>query len=255
MRAVARRRHPGELLLRHPATGLGPDGPVPAEGDGAGPGLAHGWREDVLLRAGELHSGPGADRRRGAGAAQLLRRRRAELDRNPYRRWPRPGGGSVDCGRSTGHRRHRYPHRPVAAVPTQPRVPRDPYGRVARAGVRDALPGSRHAHRPRGEAVATARAPGGPARLLPGRQWMGGRRLVRPCGACAHRGPTVVGPAELVLPLGIRAPGRARGRHRHGHVVHVEVPGAGARRRSGAGVGVREPGRWRAWRRSRTPNG
>ncbi len=53
---------PDELLLRHAATGLGPDGAVPAEGDGADPGIAHRGRQDILLWTGELHSGPGADR-------------------------------------------------------------------------------------------------------------------------------------------------------------------------------------------------
>ena len=55
---------------------------------------------EVLLRAGELHAGPAADRRRGARAEELLRRRGAELDRHPHRRRPRPRAGALDRQRS-----------------------------------------------------------------------------------------------------------------------------------------------------------
>jgi hypothetical protein len=63
-----------------------------------------------------------------------------------------------------------------------------------------------------------------------------------------------VGPPELVLGLGRRAPSLPRGRDRDGHVVHVEVPRAGPRRRDRArpDLGQRvdgEPGR------SPTPSG
>ena len=70
------------------------------------------------------------------------------------------------------------------------------------------------------------------ARVLPRRQRLGGRGLVRPRGRRAGRRGAVMGPAELVPVLGGRAPGGARGRDRHGHVVHGEVPGAGPRRRA-----------------------
>ena len=40
LRPVAGGRDPGDVLLRHAAAGLGPDGALPAEGDGAHPGLA-----------------------------------------------------------------------------------------------------------------------------------------------------------------------------------------------------------------------
>ena len=55
----------GELAAR-----LGPDGAVPRDGDEPRADHGGGRREEVLLRAGELHARPAADRRRGAGAAR-----------------------------------------------------------------------------------------------------------------------------------------------------------------------------------------
>ena len=53
-------------------------------------GHAGGRHQEILLRAGELHARPAPDRRRGAGAEELLRRRRAQFDRHPHRRRHRP---------------------------------------------------------------------------------------------------------------------------------------------------------------------
>ena len=53
------------------------------------PDLARDRRAQVLLRARELHARSGADRRRGARAQELLRRRGPQLDRHPHRRRPR----------------------------------------------------------------------------------------------------------------------------------------------------------------------
>ena len=73
----------------------------------------------VLLRPGELHPRPVADRRRGAGAAQLLRRRRPELDRHPHRRRARPGARPLDPG-------------PAAPTSTSPAMQHRPAARRTR---------------------------------------------------------------------------------------------------------------------------
>ena len=85
-----------------------------------------GRHPQVLLRPGELHPRPAAGRRRGAGAAQLLRRGRAQLDRHPHRRRARPRPGALDRRRPPRHRRHRHQHRPAAQLPGQPGVPGAP---------------------------------------------------------------------------------------------------------------------------------
>ena len=108
-------RRPGRLLVRRAAARLGPDGALPREGDGAASrSSAEVGHPEVLLRPGELHARPAAGRRRGARAAQLLRRRRAELDRHPHRRRHRPGAGALDRRRPPRRRRHRHQHRPAA---------------------------------------------------------------------------------------------------------------------------------------------
>ena len=152
-------------------------GPVPRDGDVARPDLDGGGRPQVLLRSGELHARPGAGRRRGARAAQLLRGRRAELDRHPHRRRPRSGAGALDRRRaartstspgstSTGCTRTR-PTRSTGATRTV-----ESLGMVYQC------------HYP-GRSMQTARGAKrsavhdrlvGARRVLPGRQRLGGRR-------------------------------------------------------------------------------
>ena len=61
---------PADFSLRRAAAGLGPDGPVPGEDDVPDTDLVGGRHPQVLLRAGELHAGPGA---RVLGEAPELR--------------------------------------------------------------------------------------------------------------------------------------------------------------------------------------
>ena len=110
--------------------------PYPRARDGSVPGAARRWHEEVLLRAGELHAGPGADAGRGARAARLLRRRRAELARHPARRRRRQRDRAVDRRRDPARRRDRFRRRPDAAVRDQPALPRRPHRRAARRAVR-----------------------------------------------------------------------------------------------------------------------
>ena len=147
----------------------------------------------VLLRTGELHARPASDRRAGAGGAQLLRRRRAQLDRHPHRRRHRPAGRALDRRRRPRRRRHRHAPGAPAAVPGDARVPAHTHGRVARDGVPVPLPEPLDADRPRRQALAAAHAARRPGRLLQGRQRMGGRRLVRRPRRHARPGPAHVG--------------------------------------------------------------
>ena len=170
---------PADFSLRRAAAGLGPDGPVPGEDDVPDPDLRAGRHPQVLLRPGELHPRPRAGRRRGAGAAELLRRGRPELDRHPDRRRHRPADGALDRRRPPGHGRHRHEHRPAASLPGQPRVPGDADRRVARHGLRHPLPRPVDADGARREAVPGPPPAGRAARVLPRRQRLGRRRLVR----------------------------------------------------------------------------
>ena len=90
LRAVACRRHPGGFLVRRNSARLGAHDALSREGDEPRPGLARGRDQEILLRPGELHARPAADHRRGARAQELLRGRRAQLDRHPHRRRHRP---------------------------------------------------------------------------------------------------------------------------------------------------------------------
>src|SRR6266542_407204 len=228
VRAVAGRGSTGGLLLRRAATGLEPHRVVPGKGDAASPTHAGHPSTHLLLRPGELHARPAAGGRRGTRASQLLRAGRVELDRHPDRRRDRAGARPLDPGRAARHRRDRVQHRPAARVPEQPGVPGDPYRRGARHGLPVPLPGPGDAHGPRRQVLPAASPAGRTGRVLQGRVRLGEPGLVRAGGRAAGRRSPVLGPAELVPPLGSRAPGGPRGRDPHGHVVHVEVPCPGA---------------------------
>ena len=90
LRAVERRRHSGGFLVRRNPARLGPHDALSRKGDEPRADHARGRDQEILLRPGELHARPAPDRRRGAGAEELFRRRRAQLDRHPHRRRHRP---------------------------------------------------------------------------------------------------------------------------------------------------------------------
>ena len=156
----------------------------------------------VLLRSGELHARPAPDRRAGAGGAQLLRRRRTQLDRHPHRRRHRPPGRALDRRRRPGRRRHRHAPGAAPAVPGDARVPAHAHRRVARDGVPVPLPEPVDADRTRRQAVAAAHA----AR----------RRRARTSGTSAvGRAPTGT-PAAAARPTRARSRGAARRSGRSG---------------------------------------
>ena len=82
--------------------------------------------------------------------------------------WIVDGRPDIDITGINIDRLHRYQ--------AQPGVPRDPYGRVARHGLRLPLPGQVDADRARREALAAARPARRRGRVLQGRQRLGGRR-------------------------------------------------------------------------------
>ena len=165
-----------------------------------------------------------ADRRRGAGAEELLRRRRAQLDRHPHRRRPRSRARALDHQRPARRRRHRHQHRSPAHVPGEPRVPPHAHRRVARHGLPVPLPDALDADRARREAVAVPRSARRARRVLPRRQRLGGRRLVRAAGKRRRSSELSWGRQSWFPHWAGRAPRRARGRDPDGHVVHGEVP-------------------------------
>ena len=181
VRAVEGRRHPGRLLVRlHPAR-LGSDGAVRRGGDAAAcPITLRDGHPDVLLRAGELHARPAAGGRRGARAAELLRRRRAELDRHPHRRRHRAGAGPLDP----------RPADPTSTSPASTSTACTATRRTPSTGATRTVESlgmvyqchypNRSMHdRPRRQGLAAPRPAGRRRRLLQGRQRLGGRRLVR----------------------------------------------------------------------------
>ncbi len=243
--AVAARRHPGGLLVRHAPARLGADDAVARGRHAPRAGQPHGRRPDVLLRSRELHPRPGAAARRDPRGRRLLRRCRHELDRHPDRRRDRAGAGPLDRRRSARRRRHRHDRRAGAALAGEPRVPPHPHRRGARNGLRAAPAAPADAHGTRREAFGVARPAGGGGRVVPRRERVGGRALVRGAGGRAARARADLGAAGLVRPRRRRTPRRARGGRPVRHVVHGEVPRAGAGRRGAARARVGEPRRRR----------
>ena len=179
LRAVERRSDPRGLLVRDDRAGLGPDGALRRGRDE--PGARDPGRGDphVLLRPRVVHAGPAAGDRRGARGAQLLRGRRAELDRHPHRRRVGSGDRALDHHGIAGHRHHGREHRPPAPLPGHAALPGDAHRREPGHGLRVPLPGALDAHRAGGEALAAARAHGRAGRVVQGRLRVGGHRLVR----------------------------------------------------------------------------
>ena len=145
VRAVARGRRAGGLFLRRAAPGLGAHGALCREGDGPRAAVRRPRREEVLLRAGELHARPAAGGRRSARAEELLRRRRPQLDRDPERGRPRPRAGALDHPRPSGRGRNRLQHRPAARLAGESGLPAYAHRRVAGHGLPVPLPDALHA--------------------------------------------------------------------------------------------------------------
>ena len=243
LRAVeGRAASPTDFSFGEIAAGLGPDGALPRDGDEprARSTLDVGHQE-VLLRPGELHAGPAAGRRRGAGAAQLLRGRRAELDRHPHRRRARAGRSRT--GSSTG--------RPTSTSPASTSTGCTPTRPTPSTGRR--APSSRSAW----STSATTR----PARCATARGAKRSPLHERLAAQGAYFRTSAAGRApDWYAPRGRRARragqltwGRPdwfahweaehhaarEGVIAHGHVLHGEVPGAGPRRRDACSTGSR----------------
>ena len=179
VRTVERGTDPRGLLVRCHHPGLGSDGSLRRGRDGSGAG--HPGRRDphVLLRARVVHARPAADHRRGPRGAQLLRRRGAELDRDPHRWRLGPGDRALDHHRLAGHRCDGREHRPAAPAPDDPSLPGHAHRREPRDGLRVPLPGPLDANGPGREAIAAARPDGCPGRVVRGGLRVGGAGMVR----------------------------------------------------------------------------
>ena len=232
VRAVERRRHSGGLLLRRDPARLGPHGAVPREGDEARAGRR--WRSGIR----KFFCGPESftpDLRPIVGEAPELKNYFVAAGLNSIGILTGGGLGRVLAhwivNGTPGRRRDRLQHRPAAhAIRPIPSTAAtrtiESLGMVYKCH----YPTMIAADRARREELRRSRPAGRSARLLPRRQRLGRRRLVRARGPRAEGREALVGPAELVSVVGGRAPRRARGRDPHGHVVHVQVPGAGPRR-------------------------
>ena len=178
--AVGDRRHPGAVRVPAPARRLGP---VPdPDGERADPPArpAHRRDQELRQRPGELHAGQQLHHRRGAGAEELLRRGRLQLDRHRERRRRRPGARRVD-------RRRRADARPVAGrhpalrpLQRQRRLAAVARRRGARAALHDAVAEPRArigAAVPALAALRPARREGRRVRLEDG---LGAAELLRP---------------------------------------------------------------------------
>ena len=133
---VARR---AAVPVRVPAAGRGLGPLRRADGQRAAPDPGAGADRDqeVLQRPGELHPGQPVHPRRGAGAAELLRRRRLQLGRHRLGGRGRAGARPVDRRRRAGHRPDRGRHPPVRAVQRQHPLAARPGRRGARPALRD----------------------------------------------------------------------------------------------------------------------
>ena len=217
----------GELAAR-----LGPHGPVRREGDEARADLARDRRAQVLLRPGELHAGPAADRRRGAGAAATTSSPRAST-----RSASSPAAASAACwrtGSSTAGPTSTSPASTSTGCTATRRTPSTgARARSSRSGmVYQCHYPTRSMQTARGaKQLAAPRPARRAAAPTSGRERLGGRRLVRARRASSRRSRRSRGAGRTGSRTGRPSTGRARGRHPHGHVVHVEVPGAGPRRR------------------------
>ena len=241
------RARPAALPVRVPAAGggLGPLRDPDGQRDHPDPGAGQDRDQDVLQRPGELHPGQPVHPGRGAGAAELLRRRRVQLGRHRVRGRRRAGPGRVDRRRRAepGSVRGRHPalrrlqrQQPVAARPGQ---------RGPGPALRGAVAEPRADQRP-----AVPPFPGlSPARagrcLLRQQDGLGAGQLLRPAGRPpGHR--VRLGPAELAALVLGRAAGRPHRRRRVRPDQLLEVPGHRPGRRAGPAVAVHRRRRRRA---------
>ena len=241
------RARPAALPVRVPAAGggLGPLRDPDGQRDHPDPGAGRDRDQDVLQRPGELHPGQPVHPGRGAGAAELLRRRRVQLRRHRLRRGRRAGPGRVDRRRRAepGPVRGRHPalrrlqrQQPVAARPGQ----RGP-GPALRGAVAEPRADQRPAVPPF-PGLSPARAG---RRLLRQQDGLGAGQLLRPAGRPpGHR--VRLGPAELAALVLGRAAGRPHRRRRVRPDQLLQVPGHRPGRRAGPAVAVHRRRRRRA---------
>ena len=180
------------LPVRVPAAGggLGPLRDPDGQRDPADPGARRDRDQDVLQRPGELHPGQPVHPRRGAGAAELLRRRRLQLGRHRVRGRRRAGAGRMDRrGRAEpGPVRGRHP--PLRRLQRQQPVAARPGQRGPRPALRDAVAEPRAGHRPAVPPLPGVSPAQAGQRLLRQQDGLGARELLRAAAASARTSST-----------------------------------------------------------------
>ena len=179
---------------------------------------------------------------RGAGAARLLRRGRAELARHPVQRRRRQPHRPVDRGRRAAGRRHR-PHRGPDAGRSRRAAASAGTGRSSSSARCSATPpsrtGTRRSARNVRRSVIHDRLAAAGAHFAVSSGWEYPEWFAAdgtPPGDAARLGDAT---PRFALPGG-RAPGGPRGRRHARHVAHGQAPRPGPRRRDGAQPGLRE---------------
>ena len=209
-------RHPRRFRVPASARRLGPVRDPDGERADPGAGARNGRDQAILQRPRELHPRRQLHPRRGAGAAQLLRRRRLQLGGHRERRRRGPGAGRMDRERRADDGSLAGRHPPLRALQQQSALP-------ARARQGDARPALRHAMaepRIRDRApvppFAALRPAGRTGRRLRLEDGLGAAELVRRAGRAA-RDPLRLRTPELVRRGRARAsrdPERRRGLRR-----------------------------------------
>ena len=183
-----------------------------------------------------------AGRRRGARGAQLLRRRRAELDRHPHRRRARPRrwrtGSSTAAPTSTSPASTSTACTATRPTPSTARTRTvESLGMVYKCHYPTQVacrPRAARSARPLHDRLAARGAYFRDVSGWEGADWYAGR------GPRRRPRPAHVGPADVVRAVGRPSTTpRARASIVHGHVVHGEVPRAGPRRRAGCSTSCR----------------
>ena len=180
VRAVERRRHPRRLLVRRDPARLGPHGPVRREGDGAACPIS------IEVGVTKFFCGPESftpDLQPVVGEAPELKNYFVAAGLNSIgiltggglgrvlAHWIINGRPDVDVTGINIDRLHTYQANPEYRAHA--------HGRVARHGLPVPLPDALDADRARREDVAVPRPARRARRVLPRRQRLGGRRLVR----------------------------------------------------------------------------
>ena len=157
---------PGRRGIRPASRRLGASRTVLRDRHEANPSARHGRHPAVLRRSRELHPRRRLPLRRGPEPAELLHRRRLQLDRIPHRAGHRLGDGRLARRRTPVDRPARGRSGPRHAARDEPAVPRAARDRDARRRLRHALAVPPAAERSAVAAQPAVRSHGGERRRV-----------------------------------------------------------------------------------------